>query len=396
MSWYSPVKQAAVDPDNPTADEQFPFSEYNAMVAYLKDKIINKTVDATAIGDNKILVYDLATDTFVFETPSAAAALNDLTDVVISGVPADNEVVAYDTGTSKFINQTAAEAGLATVTGLASYLALAGGTMAGNLNMGDYQINGLDDMQAHDASGILFRDNGGTVSLRVSSTANSFIAYDECSMNSNKLTNVTDPTAAQDASTKNYDDTHLFTKEVVTDFTDGYIQVYKTSSGKFEMEEQSAALGLPVVDTSTIVKGSADGTKLMRFEVDGITTGTTRVMTIPDKDMTLCDTAEVMLLSGTQDMAGDINMGDHSITEIKEMKAHDVGGIVCRDYLNTSRISLAYSSYSFKAYADCSMSGYVIKDMKNSGASALSGTQKDIEIEISGMPYYFTVYPTKA
>ncbi len=39
---------------------------------------------------------------------------------------------------------------------------------------------------------------------------------------------------------------------------------------------------LPVVDTQTIVSGSADVTKLMRFEVDGLTTATTRVFTVPD------------------------------------------------------------------------------------------------------------------
>jgi hypothetical protein len=44
---------------------------------------------------------------------------------------------------------------------------------------------------------------------------------------------------------------------------------------------------LPVVDTTAIVKGSADATKLFRMEVDGITTATTRVGTIPDKDFTL-------------------------------------------------------------------------------------------------------------
>jgi len=40
--------------------------------------------------------------------------------------------------------------------------------------------------------------------------------------------------------------------------------------------------------------------------------------------------------------------------------------------------------------------GFVLKNLKNSSASALSGTQKDIEIDIGGVPYYFTVYPTKA
>ncbi len=37
-----------------------------------------------------------------------------------------------------------------------------------------------------------------------------------------------------------------------------------------------------------------------------------------------------------------------------------------------------------------------LTNLKNSAASALSGTQKDIEIDIGGTSYYFTVYPTKA
>lgn len=40
--------------------------------------------------------------------------------------------------------------------------------------------------------------------------------------------------------------------------------------------------------------------------------------------------------------------------------------------------------------------GGVLTNLKNAAASALSGTQKDIEINIGGTPYYFTVYPTKA
>lgn len=40
--------------------------------------------------------------------------------------------------------------------------------------------------------------------------------------------------------------------------------------------------------------------------------------------------------------------------------------------------------------------GIVLKNLKNSTASALSGTQLDVEIDIGGTPYYFTVYPTKA
>ena len=44
---------------------------------------------------------------------------------------------------------------------------------------------------------------------------------------------------------------------------------------------------LPVVDTTSIIKGSVDASKEVRFEVDGLTTGTVRVITVPDVDGTL-------------------------------------------------------------------------------------------------------------
>lgn len=40
--------------------------------------------------------------------------------------------------------------------------------------------------------------------------------------------------------------------------------------------------------------------------------------------------------------------------------------------------------------------GGILLNLKNSAPTALSGAQKDIEISIGGVPYYFTVYPVKA
>lgn len=53
----------------------------------------------------------------------------------------------------------------------------------------------------------------------------------------------------------------------------------------------SSGTSLPVVDTTAIVKGSADATKLLRFEVDGFTTATTRVLTPPNYDGTIATLA---------------------------------------------------------------------------------------------------------
>lgn len=51
------------------------------------------------------------------------------------------------------------------------------------------------------------------------------------------------------------------------------------------------------VDSNPIVKGSADATKQVRFEVDGLTTGVTRVLTVPDADLTLVGTATAQTLT---------------------------------------------------------------------------------------------------
>lgn len=44
---------------------------------------------------------------------------------------------------------------------------------------------------------------------------------------------------------------------------------------------------LPVVDTTGIAKGSSDATKIVRLEVDGLTSGVTRIMTAPNADITI-------------------------------------------------------------------------------------------------------------
>lgn len=66
--------------------------------------------------------------------------------------------------------------------------------------------------------------------------------------------------------------------------TDGFVLTLSAGLPSWQVGGSSS---LPVADTQTIVKGSVDATKLMRFEVDGFTAGATRVITPADADINL-------------------------------------------------------------------------------------------------------------
>lgn len=72
--------------------------------------------------------------------------------------------------------------------------------------------------------------------------------------------------------------------------------IYNTTLGAFQKYEAGVWVSLGAgtaifVDSSFNIVGSSDATKVMRFEVDGNTTGTTRVYTMPDYDATLATLA---------------------------------------------------------------------------------------------------------
>lgn len=74
--------------------------------------------------------------------------------------------------------------------------------------------------------------------------------------------------------------------------TDGMI-IFNTTTGQFEGYDSGwgpisgGGSSPPFVDTTALVMGSADPTKLLRFEVDGFTAATTRVLTPQNSDYTI-------------------------------------------------------------------------------------------------------------
>lgn len=88
----------------------------------------------------------------------------------------------------------------------------------------------------------------------------------------------------------------------------------RTELGVYSTVEVDAAV-CPVADTTAIVKGSADATKLLRFEVDGFTTGNTRVVTFPDANLT------VNAIGAAAGNASDTAAGVIEIADVSEMEA---------------------------------------------------------------------------
>jgi hypothetical protein len=88
--------------------------------------------------------------------------------------------------------------------------------------------------------------------------------------------------------------------------TVGYVWTATSTGGAGSW--QAASGGLPVVDTTGIAKGSSDATKIVRFEVDGFTTGTTRTLTPQNNSYTIAGTDIAQTFTQTQTFNGSTAM----------------------------------------------------------------------------------------
>ena len=71
-------------------------------------------------------------------------------------------------------------------------------------------------------------------------------------------------------------------------------------------------LTLPVSDATEVIKGSGDESKRLRFEVDGLTAGATRVLTMPDTNVTLFAAGTVMIFQQTNAPTGWTKSSAHN------------------------------------------------------------------------------------
>jgi hypothetical protein len=118
------------------------------------------------------------------------------------------------------------------------------------------------------------------------------------------------------------------------------------------------------VDNLFVVKGSGDATKKLAFEVDGITTGTTRTLTPPNANLTLPNVTA----------AGDLTIASGSGV-LTNLAVGSAGTIPMSR--SASSLKLAYVSALSKAISGCTYAnaaGDVVNDLDIAACNAMDAT----------------------
>lgn len=158
-------------------------------------------------------------------------------------------------------------------------------------NKGDAQTSGTLAQFANTSSaqfaGVISDETGFSVGALLVFNINPTLAGATFSaalnLGSNLINNVANPVAAQDAATKAYVD---------------------------------AIATPPFLDTNALIKGSVDATKLLRFEVDGFTAATTRVLTPPNANATIAGLEVAQTFTQSQTMAANLLFSPDNTVDI--------------------------------------------------------------------------------
>ncbi len=144
--------------------------------------------------------------------------------------------------------------------------------------------------------------------------------------------------------------------------TDGNVAAFNADGDLVDSGVAASGIAaLPVADTTALVKGSADTSKQVRIEVDGVTTATTRVWTAPDQDLDFTPG------SGTYSAASH----NHAASEITSgTLAHERGGLeadvsafdgfVRISGGSTAQIKSNFSATAAPGTGDDGVDGYVV------------------------------------
>jgi len=165
--------------------------------------------------------------------------------------------------------------------------------------------------------------------------------------------------------------------------TDGNVVAYNATNDEFELVAAAAA-SLPVVDTTSIVEGSIDATKEIRFEVDGLTASTVRVLTPPDADITIAGINIAQIWSATQtfDSPTGIIMGSRIIQFSDSDTTIQGSGILRYNVATGNSHSFEVNSVSKLAISSLGLN-FQGNDLNNGGVIFLT-EQAEAEADVAG------------
>lgn len=87
-------------------------------------------------------------------------------------------------------------------------------------------------------------------------------------------------------------------------------------TGDLDSDNLAGEVAVPFSDDTDLIKGSDDETKIIRIEVDGLTTATTRILSAQDKNYTIADDADIPTsiaeLTKDHDLLDGLTDDDHT------------------------------------------------------------------------------------
>lgn len=163
---------------------------------------------------------------------------------------------------------------------------------------------------------------------------------------------------------------------------DSVTMVYDSASLRWRVKADATGGGasLPVADTTSIVEGSADATKEIRFEVDGLTTGTVRVLTPPNADIVIAGSAAALISGRLPSVTtGGLLVDSANATLDTSGNMYVVKGSIGNSGLTTAQLNVTPGSSStigqiIKAAASQSVD---LLSIQNSSGTVLTKINKD-------------------